>query len=236
MVKSHGIRQMALAKDLGSGRIVARFWQSCPLSNKNRRNGVAARVPSRVGINMKLPEPLNLSTGFLFGLPRCCLFQRLAVIHKSARDRPTRWLIFPADQDNPFLPDLILDFDDNIYGGNRIEVLNHRSATFRTKNIFGFHRPPQRKIPNSKIHIPLALWGNFITTFVETRGSGRNAPEASAGFPFPREDPRVFPPQEAEGGFPAPPAEKSAPCIPAGRPGPPTMACFGPCAPFFSKG
>jgi len=50
-----------------------------------------------------------------------------------------------------------------------------------------------------------------FTTFVEARGPGRNAPEASAGFPLSYEEPRSFPPEEAGGLFPAPPAKKSAP-------------------------
>jgi hypothetical protein len=51
----------------------------------------------------------------------------------------------------------------------------------------------------------------WLTTFVEARGSGRIAPEASAGFPLGHEEPRSFPPEEAGGVFPAPPAKKSAP-------------------------
>jgi len=50
-----------------------------------------------------------------------------------------------------------------------------------------------------------------VTAVVEARGPGRNAPEASAGFPLGHEDPRVFPPEGVGGIFPAHPTEKSAP-------------------------
>src|SRR4030042_1666601 len=41
-----------------------------------------------------------------------------------------------------------------------------------------------------------------LTAFVEARGSGRNAPEASAGFPVGHEEPRAFPPKDAGGASP----------------------------------
>jgi len=50
-----------------------------------------------------------------------------------------------------------------------------------------------------------------LTAFVEARGSGRTAPEASAGFPLGHEEPCAFPPEEAGGVFPAPLAKKSVP-------------------------
>ncbi len=48
-------------------------------------------------------------------------------------------------------------------------------------------------------------------TSVWARGPGRNAPEASVGFPLVPEDKSSFPPEEAGGIFPAPSTEKSAP-------------------------
>ena len=57
----------------------------------------------------------------------------------------------------------------------------------------------------------LAFQKSGFTTFVEARGPGRNAPEASAGFPLGHEEPRVSPPEEAGGIFPAPLAKKSVP-------------------------
>ena len=50
-----------------------------------------------------------------------------------------------------------------------------------------------------------------MTTSVGARGPGRNAPEASVGFPLVPEDQSLFPPEEAGGIFPAPSTEKSAP-------------------------
>jgi len=59
--------------------------------------------------------------------------------------------------------------------------------------------------------ISLAFCKSDLTAFVEARGPGRSAPEASAGFPLDHEEPRAFPPDEAGGVFPAPSAKKSAP-------------------------
>jgi len=50
-----------------------------------------------------------------------------------------------------------------------------------------------------------------FTTFVEVRGPGRIAPEASAGFELGHDEPHAFPPEEAGGVFPAPSSKKSAP-------------------------
>jgi hypothetical protein len=60
-------------------------------------------------------------------------------------------------------------------------------------------------------YISLAILKNDLTAFVEARGFGRNAPEASAGFPLGHEEPRTFPQEEAGGVSPAPSAKKSAP-------------------------
>jgi len=57
----------------------------------------------------------------------------------------------------------------------------------------------------------MAFEKNDVTTFIETRGTGRNAPEASAGVPFRFEDPQAFPPEEAGGIFPASRTENSPP-------------------------
>ena len=50
-----------------------------------------------------------------------------------------------------------------------------------------------------------------VAASVGARGPGRNAPEASVGFPLAPEDKSSFPPEEAGGIFPAPSTEKSAP-------------------------
>ena len=64
---------------------------------------------------------------------------------------------------------------------------------------------------NKEISYQFSGLKSGFTTFVEARGPGQIAPEASAGFPLGHEEPRAFPPKEAGGVFPAPPAKKSAP-------------------------
>jgi hypothetical protein len=59
--------------------------------------------------------------------------------------------------------------------------------------------------------ISLEFFKNGGNASLGARGSGRNAPEASVGFPIVSEDKSSFPPEEAGGIFPAPSTEKSAP-------------------------
>jgi hypothetical protein len=65
----------------------------------------------------------------------------------------------------------------------------------------------------------------WVTAWVEARGPGRNAPEASVGLTFGNENPSVFPPKEAGGVFPAPSTQKSAPHESKRAARPPGLGC-----------
>jgi hypothetical protein len=108
-------------KTQGGG--VIRCLRPAPaLGDKHGADGMAARVPIRPGVGVKLPNQTDLQGGLLAGLPHSGVFQSFSIVHKAAWKGPARWRISPLYQHDLSVTPL----NNDIYGGNRISIMESR--------------------------------------------------------------------------------------------------------------
>lgn len=91
--------------------------------DEDRRNGMEARVPVRFGIDMELPEVLDVERGLFPGLPSGCRFERLAVIDEPSRQGPPGRRVPPLDENDRGVFPAAVDLDDDVDGRHGVPEL-----------------------------------------------------------------------------------------------------------------
>ena len=97
---------------------------------EDRRDGVEAGVPRRVGVGAELAEELDVERGLFTGLPDRRRLEGLAVIDEAAGQGPAGGRVLALDEDDAAAPPAGHDLDDDVDRGERIPVFGagHRSA------------------------------------------------------------------------------------------------------------
>jgi hypothetical protein len=98
--------------------------------DEDRRDGVKARVPGRVGVGAELAEELDLERGLLAGLPERGRLEGLAVVDEAARQGPARRRVLALDEDDaPALP-AVPELDDDVDRGHGVSESPARHPFF----------------------------------------------------------------------------------------------------------
>ena len=105
--------------DRGPG-VVGGLRLSAGPGDEDRRDGVEARVPGRVGVSAELAEKLDVERGLLAGLPDRGRLEGLAVVDETARQGPARRRVLALDEDDaPALP-AVPKLDDDVDRGHGV--------------------------------------------------------------------------------------------------------------------
>ena len=149
MIEGQGQAPVPGIEDDGPPGVVGAFGIARGPGQKDRRDRVEARVARWVRIGPQLADETDVERSLLAGLPHGGLFERLAVVHEAARQRPAGGRIAALDEDDAAAPRAVHNLDDDVDGRERIAVFaaGHGRRTFRGHCRFRLRGLSIRKCP-----------------------------------------------------------------------------------------
>jgi hypothetical protein len=121
MIKTERVWHCPWIKDSHGFRIISGTGFASGGGDQNGADRMFALIALGIGIHVKLFNQGHIKANFFAGFAPGGGFHRFAVINEAAGNRPTVGGIIPLDQDDGAIA-LIHEFDNNVYGGNRVTI------------------------------------------------------------------------------------------------------------------
>jgi hypothetical protein len=108
-------------------------------------------IPLGIRIGMKLIGGFDLQPRFFPSLSDRSLLHGFSIVHESPGQSPSPGFVLPVDQNDPLLPNLRIDFDNDVNRRNRAFVPEDLISALRAQNFSPFHSTSREEKTNGQM-------------------------------------------------------------------------------------
>jgi hypothetical protein len=153
--------------------VVGAFGSALGPGHEHRRDRMETGVPRRVRVRAQLAEELDVERGLLAGFANGGRLERLAVLDKTAGERPAGWRVPPLDEDDTPSAAPVHDLDDDVDGRDRVAELGtgHRMIGL-SPPFYSLFRRKAKRHPRARLRRDLSPFCGPASSVEDSPGRG----------------------------------------------------------------